>query len=150
MRATISRAEIFAICRMLGTDPNRTSHIEVTTSAVVVTAHRLNDQGRPYVGDDGEVATQVTTVPLVGEDGAETVRMRHPDLPGQEIDVRPRGVGQRAMAGWEVVEPSPPEPPKEDPPPESGAKPKAPATAGASSSPPPRDRRKVKKEEDGR
>ena len=144
MRATISRAEIFAICRMLGADPNETRHIEVAPSAVTVATYRTDEQGRHYVGDDGEMATQVTTVPLVGDDGAEVVRMRHPDLPGRIITVRPRGVGQRAMAGWEVVDP----PPK-DPPPESGTKPEAPAESGVSSSPPPRGRRTSKKKEDG-
>lgn len=163
MRATISRAEICAICRMLGADPNDTKHIEVTPSAVTVTTYRNNEQGHRYVGEDGEVAMQVNTIPLVGDDGAEVVHMRHPDLPGQEITVRPRGVGQRAMAGWEVVPPydnggelpsgvsevTSAEPIPITPPPESGSKPEAPAETGASSSPPPRGRRTTKKKEDG-
>lgn len=141
MRATISRAEVFAICRMLGADPHLTRHIEIDPGGVTITTFRLDEQGRKYAGDDGDIAEQVTTIPLVGDDGAETVRMRHPDLPGQEIDVRPRGVGQRAMAGWEVV------PPPKDPPLQSGSKPEAPAEPGASSSPAPRRRKTTKKEE---
>lgn len=147
MRATISRAEICAICRMLGADPNDTKHIEVTPSAVTVTTYRNNEQGHRYVGEDGEVAMQVNTIPLVGDDGAEVVHMRHPDLPGQEITVRPRGVGQRAMAGWEVAPPQAAEPPPKDPPLESGTKTEAPAEPGASASPPPRGRRPAKKKE---
>lgn len=143
MRAAISRAEVFAICRMLGADPDLVRHIGIDPGGVTITTYRLNEQGRKYVGDRGDVAELVTTIPLVGDDSAETVRMRHPDLPGQEITVRPRGVGQRAMAGWEVVDP----PPDEDPPPESGTT-EAPAEPGASSSPPPR-RRPAKKKEDG-
>jgi hypothetical protein len=160
MRATISRAEVFALCRSLGADPLQTNHIEVFPDRVEITTYHLDENGNRHLvgpsgfrapGDDtpSEVATETTLIPIVGEGNAETVRLRHPDLPGQEIDVRPRGVGQRAMAGWEVAEPPKAEPPKEAPPPERGTKPEAPAEPGASSSPPPRGRRTAKKKEDG-
>jgi hypothetical protein len=170
MRATISRAEVMAFARSLGADPAQTKAVYVQHDAVAVETYKLNEQGVRYVesGTD-EAATDTTVIPIVGDMRRDTVAMRHPKLPGRVIDVGPRGVGQRAMAGWEVVstaqaaaqeqvgepyewsvgEPPPKDPPPKDPPPESGSKPEAPAESGASSSPPPRGRRTKKKEEDG-
>jgi len=146
MRATISRAEVHAICRMLGADPDNVRALTATPFEVTVST-RSSD----------------TVIPVVGDRDGDTVTMRHPNLPGRVIDVRPRGVGQRAMAGWEVVPPydnggelpsgvgevTSAEPMPVTPPPDSGSKPEAPAPSGASSSPPPRGRRTKKKEEDG-
>lgn len=149
MRATISRAEVFALCRSLGADPDDVRDITVTPSEVTVTTYLRNAEGQKYfdeAADDAAMHRHV--IPIVGDTRRDTVAMRHPDLPGRVIDVRPRGVGQRAMAGWEVVAPAA-EPPPKDPPPESGSKPEAPAEPGASSSPPPRGRRQPKKKEDG-
>jgi hypothetical protein len=146
-RPTISRAEVHALCRSLGADPMQTSHIEIEPTHVTVTVYKLNEQGARYhdeATDDAAVEEHV--IPIVGDGNAETVRMRHPSLPGQEIDVRPRGAGQRAMAGWEVVAP---EPPPKDPPSERGTQSEAPASTGASSSPAPRRRKaSTKKQEE--
>jgi hypothetical protein len=142
MRATISRAEVHALCRMLGADPDNVREIKATPFEVTVTAFLRDDAGKKYADPvSGDMATRTHVVPIVGDASRDTVPMRHPDLPGRVIDVRPRGVGQRAMAGWEIVDPPP------DPEPQS--KPEAPAEPGASSSPPPRGRRTKKKEEDG-
>ncbi|WP_395109783.1 hypothetical protein [Actinomadura sp. SCN-SB] len=131
MRATISRAEVQALCRSLGADLAEVSSVQVTAQAVTVIAE-----------------SGTTVIPVVGADGAERVAMRHPRLPGRLIHVRPRGVGQRAMAGWEVA--PPPGPPPTDPPPHSGTNQEAPAEPGASSSPAPRRRKATKKQqEDG-
>lgn len=154
MRASISRAELCAFIRTLGADPDQVSDLEFDVGQVKVTTYLLDEHGQRHVeggvkwakpGDrPPEVATETTVIPVVGDGKVDTVPMRHPTLPGRVIDVRPRAVGQRAMAGWEVVDP-PPEPPKVEP--RKGGRSKAPATAGASSSPTPRGRRKAKEEQ---
>lgn len=163
MRATISRAEVMAFARSLGADPLQTKYIEVFPDRVEVTAFLVKDGGRYVDEATGEPAEETTVIKVVGDMRRDTVAMRHPNLPGRVIHVRPRVVGQRAMAGWEVVPPydnggelpsgvsevTSAEPIPITPPPESGSKPEAPAETGASSSPPPRGRRTTKKKEDG-
>lgn len=145
MRATISRAELFAFARSLGADPDQVRNIEIEGHGVTVVSYHLDERGYRHVAEGtDEAAIETTVIKVVGEGDSDTVPMRHPDLPGRVIDVRPRGVGQRAMAGWEVVAPEP-DLPKTEPPAKDG-EPKAPATAGASSFPAPRGRRKAKEE----
>lgn len=141
MRASISRAEVHAICRMLGADPDNVRDITMTPTEVMVTTVARNGDGKIVIdGNTGDVAIGKHLIAIVGDTSRDTVPMRHPDLPGRVIDVRPRAVGQRAMAGWEIADPPPPEPQSTT---------EAPAESGASSSPPPRGRRTKKKEEDG-
>lgn len=112
MRATISRAELFAFARSLGADPMQTCRIEVLPDRVEVTTFHLDEQGRPHLvnppglrkeGDPpDEVATETTVIPIVGDGDATTVRMRHPAL-DREVDVPATAVGHHAVAGWEVV-----------------------------------------------
>jgi hypothetical protein len=103
MRTTITRAELHDfVSRVLGAPWTDTAEIVIAPDSVTVTTFRLDDNGRHYaVG--GEAATQVTRIGLVGEVDARTVRMRHPDLPGQEITPSTSAAGHLAASGWEPV-----------------------------------------------
>ena len=110
MRATISRTELFAFIRTLGGNPYDTRRVEITPSGVEVTTFRRDERGH-LVGVDGDAATDITTIAIVGSDGDQSkVRMRHPNL-DREVDVPATAVGHHAVAGWEVVpdEPSTPQ-----------------------------------------
>jgi hypothetical protein len=112
MRATVSRAEVLAFVRSLGADPDLVADIEFTPHEIKVTTFHLDEQGNRHLVDppgfrkDGdppdEVATETTVIRIVGPSEG-FVRMRHPGL-DREIDVPAEGAGQRAAAGWEVVE----------------------------------------------
>lgn len=112
MRATVSRSEVLAFVRSLGADPNLVADIEFTPHEIKVTTFHLDEQGNRHLVDppgfrkDGdppdEVATETTVIRIVGPSEG-FIRMRHAGL-GREIDVPAEGAGQRAAAGWEVVE----------------------------------------------
>ncbi|MFD0902332.1 hypothetical protein [Actinomadura sediminis] len=103
MRATISRSELHAFVRTLGGDPDDTLRVEIVPDGVTVTTYTRDEQGRRVVAD-GDLATEVATIAIVGDGDADTVRMRHPGI-GREVDVPASAVGHHAVAGWEVVPP---------------------------------------------
>lgn len=106
MRTAISRSEVWSFARTLGADPDDTVRVEIVPGGVTVTTYKRDEQGRRVVVD-GDLATEVAAIAIVGEGDAGTVRMRHPDL-RREIDVPASAVGHHAFAGWEVVPPTEP------------------------------------------
>lgn len=156
MRTTISRTELLAFVRSLGANPSLAQHIELGTNEIKVTTYLLDERGHRYPapGGDGDAATEVTTIAIVGAGDADTVRLRHPTLPGQEINAPAQSVSHYAAAGWEPVsESGSPEPGTEDtddatgePEPEPPAPEPDSEDDESTETKPPRGRRKTTKE----
>lgn len=69
----ITHDQLRAVCDVLGFVAEDTARIVITPREVTVTRH-LRKDGRMYLGDDGEVASETTTIRVGPEPWPETLR----------------------------------------------------------------------------